>query len=189
MEIKFSNKHGFESTVSLNGHTAIGGLEVNGQQVDSKGAAYLIEYGLRQSLADSYALPATFEGDKADESARRFEQRLAGIVAGNLTAASRTGTVENVAFELSMAEVRAALLAKKGMSASAFNKAQGSTSAFKELSDRHLAANKERLYGLAREQLERAAQLVEQVDLELDIQPEVEAPAAEPQPKRKGKKA
>lgn len=86
MELTFTKAPAVELDVNMESDVIVAGVEIDGQTVGENTIQYLLAYGLKQSLADSYASAKT---DAEIEAA--FATRLAKIIAGEMCIGSGGG--------------------------------------------------------------------------------------------------
>lgn len=99
MELNFKNVA--TATVEIDENA----VAVNGKTLSATAVAYLIHYGLKQSLADSYASAKT-----AEEKLGMFNARLDKIISGEMTIGAGGGgkldPIEKLAREMASVAIR-----------------------------------------------------------------------------------
>jgi hypothetical protein len=69
---------------------ANGSLVIDGTKIDAEGAEYIIAYGIRQSLTDSYAAVGAKDDATLDDLRDAFRKRLARIAEGTIGVRERS---------------------------------------------------------------------------------------------------
>ena len=141
---------------------ADGVLTIDGDEVPEKGLAYVIAYGLKQALQDSWASHSKAKDyDKASES---YEKRLKAIVEGSIEAGTRASNP--LAVEVNRLATLAVEKAvrKEFKSRKAYEEAKGK-GAFAKGRKGYIAKNRDTLTETAKANLEATAAIVAEVEL------------------------
>lgn len=155
------------TTLNLEQVLEYNGFKAKVSEIDAKGIAYLLQYGLAQSLQDSVAGYAkklrdevTDKGERvytdeqvADEvtlrMTERFDDILAGEVGARIGGGPRLSGIDKIMRDVAREEIKAAVV-KAGMK-------NPDTKKMAELIESHIAKNGDRLRVEAQARLDKAA--------------------------------